>query len=159
MSNAASANLRGLAADLTSAGGSVEQTASHLIDEYAQKIAALGQSYAPYRTGALKESIGIRRTGALTVEIGPTVDYGAYQEFGTGSKGEFGGGFYDIRPKSPSGLLAFEVNGRSVYARKVRHPGVKGKAYMRRAFSEGLKDFLPALAAAGCASITKGPRA
>lgn len=53
-----------------------------------------------------------------------------------------GSGPYIIRPKARRTrtgrppMLKFEVNGRTVYARQVRHPGTKGRPWMARAGRE-----------------------
>ena len=54
-------------------------------------IQADAQALAPVDTGALRSSIsttveGDGRFGAMTAEIGPTVEYGIYQEFGTSTQ-------------------------------------------------------------------------
>lgn len=51
-----------------------------------------------------------------------------------------GSGPYTIRPRKGK-ALKFEVDGRTVYARSVRHPGTKGRPWMRRAGEEGAARF------------------
>ena len=40
-----------------------------------------------------------------------------------------------IRPRANGGVLAFEVSGRTVFARYVQHPGTKGNPFFRRALA------------------------
>ena len=158
--NAASADLYSLAQDLTTAsGGNIEQTASELISQTAQKIALVAQAKAPVKTGELRSSIKVHYISPLKASVGPDVSYGAYQEFGTGSRGEFGGAIYEIKPKKPGGVLVFKVNGKTVFARSVKHPGIKAHPYMRPAFEEVMGETAKLLADKGQAQITRGPNA
>ena len=90
MTNAASADLSALAQDLsvisqTSAAAAAQQ----VIQQAAQRVQAEAQSLAPVKTGALRDSISIKYPSPTSAIIGPQVSYGVYQEFGTGSRGEF----------------------------------------------------------------------
>lgn len=71
-----------LAADLGKAGFSTARKAAQVVAKTAHDIEATAKSLAPVDTGALKNSIG-SDISALHAEIGPTVSYGIYQEFGT----------------------------------------------------------------------------
>lgn len=154
---AASVELRELAQDLTQAGQRVEKVAADLIGQIAQQIQAYAQAAAPRDTGKLAGSIHIVWVDRLTAEVKPGVAYGPFQEFGTASRGEFPGKPYEIRPKAKP-FLVFQVNGRTVYARKVTHPGVRAQPYMRPAALTALEPFADRLAERGALLITKGPR-
>lgn len=155
---AASADLRALADDLAFAAGvGPEKAAERLIAQTALQVQALAQGKAPRNTGKLSASIHVTWISKTDVIIGPSVPYGVYQEFGTASRGEFPGQAYEIRPKAKP-YLVFQVQGRTVVARKVIHPGVKAKPFMRPAVMEALEPFTDRLAAAGQLLITKGPR-
>ena len=57
-------------------------------------------------------------------------------------------------------MLVFKVNGKTVFAKRVRHPGIKARPYLRPAFEATLgTDLLKQLADAGQAAIVKGPNA
>ena len=156
---AASADLTALARDLSAASRmGIQAAAARVVGETAQRVQAIAQAKAPFRTGKLRTSIGIRQDSPFQAQIGPSVVYGPYQEFGTGSRGEFGGAPYEIRPKKPNGLLVFQVDGRTVFARKVTHPGVPPHPYMRPAAVEALGPAAGELAAAGALLITRGQR-
>jgi HK97 gp10 family phage protein len=160
MADAAYVDLVSLAADLAKAGSiGITQAAQQVIQQSAQKIQAEAQTLAPIKSGRLKNSISIRYPNPLEAVIGPQVEYGVYQEFGTGERGEFGGSAYTIKPKSPGGVLVFTVGGRKVYARSVRHPGVPPHPYMRPAVQNILGDMASELADRGALLITKGPNA
>jgi HK97 gp10 family phage protein len=159
--NAASADLAGLAADLSAASGQgMFQTAQQIIRQSAQQIRDEAQANAPVKSGRLKQSITVRYTGPLSATIGPNVPYAPYMEFGTGTRGEFPGPMYEIKPRRPGGVLVFTINGKKVFARKVRHPGIKARPFMRPAFTKVLgADLVKQLADAGVAAIVKGPNA
>lgn len=71
-----------LAVDLTKAPGKVRRKVSQAIRKSAQGIQRDARRLCPVRTGALRDSISTD-IGALEAEIGPTIFYGKYQEFGT----------------------------------------------------------------------------
>lgn len=155
---AASADLTELSRDLRRSGDSAAKTAHRVLAEVAGKIQSLAAAKAPRKSGTLANSINVRWEGDLVAVVGPAVAYGAFQEYGTGGRGEFPGDAYEIRPKKAS-VLKFVVGGRTVYAKVVRHPGVRAKPYMRPAAQEALGSLAEEMAKAGTLSITKGPRA
>ena len=152
------ADLTGLAENFRRASGqSFQAAAASLVNSYATQVAALAQSYAPVDTGALKDAITISRPTPLTAVIGPqNIKYAVYQEFGTATRGEFGGSMYEIRPKKPGGMLKFQVNGKTVYARVVKHPGIPPHPYMRPAFERIVTPFGESLAELGGSYVKYG---
>lgn len=155
---AASADVAALAADLAAASGtSIDAAAARIVREVAGELRDQAMAYAPVKTGALRDSIEIKFDGPVSATVAPTVPYGPHQEFGTGTRGEFPTGMYVIRPKKPGGSLVFKVDGKTVFAKEVKHPGVKPKRYMRRATEKVLAPFAEKLAKAGALLITKGP--
>lgn len=158
MTTAASVDLRNLAANLAYASGTgVELAAANVIRSNAEQIRAKAQTMAPVKTGALRQSITIRYEGGLKAVIGPEVPYGVYQEFGTGTRGEFPTGMYQIRPKSPDRRLVFKVNGKWVAAKVVNHPGIRPHPYMRPAVTATLgPEMTQEMADAGALVITRG---
>lgn len=84
-------------------------------------------------TGHLASRIVIKHSPGRT-EIGPeAVEYAPYVEFGTASRSEFGGQAYEIKPKDAHGVLAFQVQGKTVFAKSVIHPGIYPQPYVRPA--------------------------
>jgi len=76
--------IKNLAADLGAASEKTQVRASLVVRKVATDIQAAGQKNAPVgETGALRSSITTSFDGPLSAEIGPTVNYGAYVEFGT----------------------------------------------------------------------------
>jgi HK97 gp10 family phage protein len=159
--SAAAADLTRLAADLSAASGqTMMESAQQIIQQAAQQVQAEAQTRAPVKSGRLRDSISIKYPGPFQAVIGPNVNYAVYQEFGTGTRGEFPTAMYEIKPKKPGGVLAFTVNGTKVFTRKVRHPGIKARPFMRPAFQAALgKELVDQMLAAGTAAIVKGPNA
>jgi len=81
---------------------------------------------APYRTGGLRLSI-VKRTTKDSAEVGPTVSYAPYVEFGTKP--------HEIRPINAR-ALRFEVGGRTVFAKTVWHPGTRPHPFIAPAFEQ-----------------------
>ena len=156
--SAASADLSELAADLRAAGDQAPNLAHNLVRDTASTVVQLASAKAPRKSGTLANSIHVRWDGDLVAYVGPGVRYGVYQEFGTGTRGEFGGDFYQIKPKAAS-VLVFTIGGRTVYAKTVNHPGIRPHPYMRPALIEALGPMAEKLAERGMLSITKGPKA
>jgi hypothetical protein len=57
--------------------------------------------------------------------------------------GDFYGGFvrggtapHEIRPKKVGGSLVFQIGGRTIFAKKVNHPGTKANPYHKRAHQQ-----------------------
>ena len=124
MAVAAWADLASLANDLSKAEGTgITLAAADIIQQSAQRIQSTAQSLAPIKSGRLRQSISIRYPEPLKAIVGPQVEYGKYQEFGTGTRGEFPTKPYEIRPKGGRKFLSFTVNGKKVVVRRVTHPG------------------------------------
>lgn len=80
--------VRLFAADLVSESGKVPQKASLALRATAVRIEGDARILAPVDTGALRNSITTSYRGGagstfMSAEIGPTVNYGIYQELGT----------------------------------------------------------------------------
>lgn len=154
--DAATADLRQLSANLAAAsGGNFTATAAQLVRNAAVAVQQDAQSRAPRRTGTLASSIAIAFTGPLTAIIGPKVAYGAFQEFGTASRGEFHGSPYVILPKRGR-YLVFEVKGQKVFAKKVVHPGIPHHPYMRPAVANQLQIMGEALGSQAATLVIAG---
>lgn len=77
-----------LTRDLTAAPARVGERVSRALRKAAFDIERDAKAFAPVDTGALRNSIGTDLTGdgrsaSMTADIGPTVDYAVYQEYGT----------------------------------------------------------------------------
>lgn len=79
---------RAVAARVSDAGPRIGAAASAILRKTALDIEADAKELAPVDTGDLQNSIsttitGDGRHGSMSAEIGPTVEYGIYQEYGT----------------------------------------------------------------------------
>lgn len=79
------------------------------------------------QTGDLRRSITRRVEGPHKGVIFTDVKYAPYVEFGTKP--------HVITPKNKK-FLVFKSGGRTVFAKKVNHPGTRAYNYMRDAFEE-----------------------
>jgi hypothetical protein len=83
----------------------------------------------PVETGNLRTSWytlpTIKREDTFISVVATDVDYAPYVEFGTGLWGPKHAK-YEILPKTPGGVLAWQKGGQWVYATKVMHPGSPG---------------------------------
>jgi HK97 gp10 family phage protein len=115
-------------------------TTQQVLIQAANHILAEMEARVPVKTGNLRTSLGIK-VESDRVTIGPNerqAPYGGYVEFGTKP--------HVIRPKNPSGVLVFKINGQKVFAKKVNHPGTQAQPYVRPAF-EAWVDSLGTMAA------------
>lgn len=140
MTGAAYAELSNIAQALKAAHQDVGKESERLLDETADNIKELMIALAPKRTGRLAQSIAVIAAKGQRI-IGPQgVPYAVYQEFGTASRGEFGGPTYIIKPVRAENLV-FQVNGKWVTTKEVRHPGIPPHPFARpaaKAAIEGL---------------------
>ena len=82
----------------------------------------------PVDTGRLRQSVGAKVTGigaGLTGIVGTNVLYAQMVEEGTKA--------HEIRPKTAR-VLRFMVGTTVVFAKRVRHPGSKGRWMFKKAF-------------------------
>lgn len=132
-----------------------DQITQNIMHDLGPRIVGEAQARAPKKTGALAKSIKYTTKDGV-LEISASAKYANFQEFGTASRGEFGGAPYTIAPKKAR-ALRFVSNGRVVYTRRVVHPGIPPRPYMRPAAIAVLGPFMVALLDRGQALIVKGP--
>lgn len=153
---AASADLTRLAQNLANAAGEgIQRAAAEVIKDTAERVKNVASELAPKKTGELARSIRIVYVSPVEAHIGPTVVYGLFQEYGTASRGEFGGAPYVIRPVRAERLY-FQVDGEWVTAKEVHHPGIPAHPYMRPAVQQALGPAAAEMARKGALLITKG---
>lgn len=83
--------VRALGSQVAGAGGRLGAAGSMILRRTAAAIQADAQALAPVDTGNLRSSIsttttGDGRNGTMTAEIGPTAEYGVFQEYGTSTQ-------------------------------------------------------------------------
>lgn len=134
---------------------SPEQITSNILNDFGGRITQLAQEKAPRKTGRLASSISyVVNRDQLIIEV--KAPYGMYQEFGTGTRGEFNGQPYTIRPKKKQ-YLKFRAGNRTIYTKVVHHPGIPAHPFLRPAVTEALGALFDKLAERGQAMILKGP--
>ena len=111
---------RGL--DLSGFAGKIaDQVLPGLVKAAVEYGYAVMSAKAPVRSGRLLGSIKKHAYG-LEGSIGPTVPYAVYVEYGTAP--------HEIRPVFAS-VLAFQVEGRTVFTPLVHHPGTRPNPFVR----------------------------
>lgn len=132
-----------------------EEIAGNIFQTMGHEIMAKARAKAPVKTGKLRDSISyeVRKNQLI---VGPHVPYAPYMEFGTASRGEFGGRPYVIKAKNKP-LLVFKVDGKWVSKKEITHPGVAPHPFMRPAVEDTMGDLADKLAERGALMITKGP--
>lgn len=111
--NIDTSQVRALGSRIASAGPRIGGRAAAALRKTAMDIEADAKALAPVDTGNLQNSIsaaitGDGRFGSMTAEIGPTAEYGIYQEFGTSVMGAqpFMGPAFDRRAPGYAAALA-----------------------------------------------------
>ena len=121
-----------------------EERAQQAMREAMDEAVTYARHNAPAVTGTLRDSIGYEIVGDRAV-LFATAPYAPYVEYGTGSRGEFPTGPYEIRPRRAQ-ALRFEIGGRTVFAKKVVHPGVRSRPFLRPAMEHARKVFYAKMA-------------
>jgi len=153
MDNAAVLDLSERAKRYRKAGDNAQKAVNRVCSEAARNILTEMQQRVPVDTGRLKGSLTIK-VGNNTWTIGPVgVPYAPFVEFGTGTKSEFGGNAYKIRPKNAGGKLVFMVGGRKIFAKEVTHPGSRPHPFVRPAAQAYLKSLGEEVAEVGVSLI------
>ena len=77
--------LNSIAADLRKAGFLAQWRAGQVVAKAAYDVEGIAKGFCPVDTGFLRSSIGVDLDmAAASAVIGPTAEYGAFVEFGTG---------------------------------------------------------------------------
>jgi hypothetical protein len=82
----------------------------------------ISKASAPVKTGRLRRSIHNVMKNIMHGEVSTATEYAKFVELGTRA--------HAITPKKAK-VLAFKVDGRMVFAKRVWHPGTKGQFYMK----------------------------
>lgn len=101
-----------------------------LVTDMTRRIYNRGNILTPVDTGNLRAHNNFRvsrRPPGAVGEVFNDADYAAAVHDGSGP--------YIIRPKHKK-ALRFVVNGQVVFAKKVRHPGTRGRPWLARAAEE-----------------------
>jgi hypothetical protein len=101
-----------------------------VVEDFLRKTAAQAKVNTPVRTGFLGRSIEeepVNEVSPLRFEGGvtATAHYAAAVHEGTRP--------HVIRPRRAGGVLAFDMGGRTVFARSVNHPGTRARPFLLNA--------------------------
>lgn len=105
----------------------LDQAINKALNKLGSQIQSKARELAPVKRGQLRRSI-TKRMGNRYVVIGTDLKYARIHEFGG-----------IITPKAKK-TLAFKVNGKWVFAKKVKIPKYKGRGYFTPAFQKAKKD-------------------
>lgn len=133
-----------------------------VIQEACLNVQREAKRRAPVDTGRLRSSINMRMVGSMAGEVGTSLAYAPAVEFGSGLYGERRQA-YIIRPKRGK-FLAFKPGsfgggfggGKTVFARVVRHPGVKPRPFLIPAWEREKTQMVPRLKAAIERAVGRG---
>lgn len=128
----------------------------NILNDFGQEIVEDAKRLVPVKSGELKSSISYQVNGN-ELEVDASAEHADFVEFGTGTKGEYPGKAYDIVPTNGK-YLKFTINGRTIYTKKVRHPGIKAQPYLRPAALNATEKLFPKLLDLGQVMIVKGPK-
>lgn len=153
--------LQSLAKDLSAASGEpFKAAAQDLVMSTAQQVQTYAQAYAPRKTGRLANSIGVTVSNSGTsATVTANAPYAAFDEFGTGVRGEFPGSPIVITPKRAQYLRFVGRDGKVVFTKKVVNPGMAPRPFMRPAVERIAVPFAGNLANQGVVFIVRGPNA
>ena len=96
-------------------------------DLTAQEVWGNLREYSPQDHGRLAGSWVLQRRGDMRSTVGTSVKYALVQNDGSRP--------YDIFPRSAK-ALRFVVDGAVIFAKRVHHPGIKGKQYIEKSIDE-----------------------
>lgn len=111
---------------------------------------------APRITGTLIRSIHTEITRQDATEaaaaVGTNVEYGPHVEYGTGLHGPKATEII-IRPRRAGGVLRFQIGNRIVFAKSVKHPGIRPRPFLEPAFDAKQKEAAETVAAGVWAQV------
>lgn len=108
---------------LSAVGGPGER----LLIRKAERVADLARQYAAGH-GSIPDGIIVGPVEGKSIKVISTNPHTIFVHNGTPR--------HPIRPRRPGGYLRFQVDGRTVYARAVNHPGFRGDPFMTKALRD-----------------------
>lgn len=136
-----------LADDIRRNTDALPARAQLVIEKVGFDVEATAKALVRVDTGFLKGSISTD-VGDLSVDVGPTADYGDVIERGVPHP-------FVIRARE-GGTLHFMIDGHDVFAKSVTHPPIAPSPYMSPAFDRGLPQLEDALGQLGEQVLNRG---
>lgn len=100
---------------------------NRLLIRKAERVADLARAYAAGH-GSIPEGIIVGPVEGKSIKVISTNPHTIFVHNGTPR--------HPIRPRRPGGYLRFQVDGRTVYARAVNHPGYRGDPFLTKALRD-----------------------
>ncbi|AXP07816.1 hypothetical protein [Streptomyces phage phiSAJS1] len=100
---------------------------NRLLIRKAERVADLARAYAAGH-GSIPEGITVGPVEGKSIKVISTNPHTIFVHNGTPR--------HPIRPRRPGGYLRFQVDGRTVYARAVNHPGYRGDPFLTKALRD-----------------------
>lgn len=100
---------------------------NRLLIRKAERVADLARAYAAGH-GSIPEGIIVGPVEGKSIKVISTNPHTIFVHNGTPR--------HPIRPRRPGGYLRFQVDGRTVYARAVNHPGFRGDPFLTKALRD-----------------------
>lgn len=100
---------------------------NRLLLRKAERVADLARAYAAGH-GSIPDGIVVGPVEGKSVKVISTNPHTIFVHNGTPR--------HPIRPRRPGGWLRFQVDGRTVYAREVNHPGYRGDPFLTKALRD-----------------------
>ena len=148
MTGAAYADLTALIADLQEASHGDDIT-EQALDEVSDEIFMDQTAHVPVKTGLLKSTIHIERSAGMRF-IGPRHEMAPYDIFvAEGTKAH-------VIEAKPGKVLVFKVNGKTVFAKKVHHPGTQPQPFAEQSLTRWQESLGDKLQDAVVRKITDG---
>lgn len=138
-----SIDLRNIADDLEQASELSGLSVHQMLLGFASEIQADMQQRAHVVTGNMRSHIQVKdEPGRITVGVpDEEVPYAKYEAYGTQP--------HEIRPKAGHKALKFTVNGKTVYVKKVNHPGTPAHDFVTPAIQDFVDKLGPEAAKVG----------
>jgi HK97 gp10 family phage protein len=138
-------------------GNASSRAAEMLIHQMGEEIAQRARAYAPVKSGELKRSI-VAEHGPMTTKVVATAKHAHYVEFGTWSHNVLRPrtGTYEIRPVNAKALRFTGKDGKPVFTKVVRHPGIEPQPFLGRAHAEVLDEVLGKVGNVGVILVSQG---
>lgn len=139
--------LQGLRDRLRGASIGIKRAVMSEMDKIAEDTKQVMWNNAPYDTGNLRDSIAVIKQGD-TYQIGPVnVPYAAAQEYGAKPH---------VIVATAGKVLVFNVGGKTMYAKSVKHPGNKPHPYVRPAADWARENAPERIGVVGASMLKRG---
>ena len=114
----------------------IPEAVSDSMERGGRTFVRVAQQRARVRTGFMRSSVFFKREGLVKIKVGAKAPHARFNEYGTRP--------HIIAPKTRR-VLRFVKGGRTVFARRVFHPGTKPRPFIRPGLDRMLQELTPAI--------------